>query len=119
MWMLGIAGQLIWPLFKWVAPWAGPKFSLFAVGGMLLIVLMGAPAVATWIHMRGELKEAVAEEGVRWHKAIQKANEDNDLKVNEAVAHALDEERRTPTPVDVAGLGRLCDKSKSCRDRKK
>jgi hypothetical protein len=119
MWILALAGQLIWPLFRWVAPWAGPRFTLFAIGGLLALVIAGAPAVGMYIHMRGELKEAVAAEGARWHQAIQKANEDNDIKVSEAVAHALEEERRDPTPGDVAGLGRLCQQSRACRDRKK
>jgi len=119
MWLIGLAGQFIWPLFRWVAPWAGPRFALIAVGGLLALVLMGAPAAWTWVHMRGELKQAVAEEAARWHKAIQKANEDNDIKVAEAVQHALDEEQRSPTPSDRAGLGRLCEQSRACRDRKK
>jgi hypothetical protein len=121
MWtVLGAAGSLIWPLFKWVAPWAGPRFSLIAIGGLLVLVIAGAPAFGMWIHMRGELKQAVAEEGARWHQAIQKANADHEARLTAALDAADHEERNDPTPA-VAGrqLVSLCDRSRACRDRKK
>lgn len=109
---LALAGRLASPLLAFV-PGFNPKAMMWFAGFFALLVVIGGPAGAVWIHMRGEVKTAEIARDLHWTTELQKAKAAHENRI----AEALDAARTTPAlPDTAAGLDELCRKSKTCRD---
>lgn len=54
-------GKLLLPLIASIAPWGGPKFGMALAFALGALVVVGGPAGAVWLNMRGEVKVAVSQ----------------------------------------------------------
>lgn len=105
---LALAGRLVSPLLAFV-PGLSPRLLMVLAGLFAALVVIGGPAGAVWLQMRGERATAVAVE--RQACELSKAE---DARVSaETLAHLLDriaksEEEETGTPADLCKRDPFC-----------
>lgn len=78
-------------------------------------MVVGGPAVAVWLHMRGEAKTAVETCNAEWN--VRLANAESEYA--QLAATALIDAAVVDTRVDVNGIGGMCRNDANCRDRSK
>jgi hypothetical protein len=106
--ILGLAGRLASPLLAFV-PGFNPKLLMWLAGLFLALVVIGGPAGAVWLNMRGEVKVAVTAE-----RAICKqAAAENEAASSKALANLLasiqaGDEDETGTAAEACKKDRFC-----------
>lgn len=105
---LALAGRLASPLLAFV-PGLNPKVLMFFAGCLAVLTVIGGPAGAVWLHMRGEVKAAATAE-----KTACELSKAEDAQVSaETLAHLLDrvakaEEDETGTAAEICKRDRFC-----------
>jgi hypothetical protein len=111
--LLSSLGRLAWPAIAGLVPQAGPKLTLGAIAGLLALIVIGGPAGAVWLHMRGEVKATRTACDLTWQNQLLKEKQSH----ADAIAAArLRAEQELPTPDAAAERLQLCRKSPTCRD---
>lgn len=105
----GFAGRVVG-----LVPWAGPRTTLALLYALLVIVMVGGPSGAVYIHMRAKM--AVAEESInaQWEAKLAIAEKQYVEMANAAIVAAIEVD---VVPSDGQQLDELCEQSPSCRDR--
>ncbi len=116
--MIALIGRLAWPVIKWTMPSIPPKLVMALIGAGLAIILMGAPALGVYIHMRGEVRQAALLRDAEWRDHLTKAEQAHDFDVADAVATAesvvLEDDAAERRGADHAA--RLLAADPRCRD---
>jgi hypothetical protein len=108
------AGGLLAPFTALLSPVSHPKLFIGLLITLLAVLIIGGPAGAVYLHMRGEVKAERLACNLEWRAQTTEANEKH--------ARALDAARKAaeavdPTPADGAARLRECSKSPTCRER--
>jgi hypothetical protein len=112
---IAFAGRLASPLLAFV-PGFNPKVVMVLAGLLGVCAVIGGPAGAVWLHMRGEVRSAATVEQARCEisKAEDaRANAESLAALLDRIAKAEADEPKTP-----AEEKKLCAKSKLCRGPK-
>jgi hypothetical protein len=118
MWIaLSWLGRLSWPVLGSLLPGISPKLMMVLAGFLAVLVAIGGPAGAVWLHMHGVVREARnTERNARDLYWIAKLNEENEIHEKRiAEANRTDE---PDLPADRAERVRVCASSPTCRSAK-
>lgn len=115
--LLSWAGRLAWPVLGSLLPGMSPRLIMGLAGLLAVLVVVGGPAGAVWLHMHGVVREARnTERNARDLYWIAKLNEENEIHEKRiAEANKADE---PDLPADRAERVRLCSRSATCRNAK-
>jgi hypothetical protein len=115
MWtFLALAGRLVSPLLAFV-PGLNPKVLIFFAGCLAVLTVIGGPAGAVWLHMRGEVKAAATAE-----KTACELSKAEAAQVSaETLAHLLDRIAKLEDDDEGKSAKELCASSPFCRTRGK
>jgi hypothetical protein len=108
------AGRLLWPAIGGLAPWGNPQVTIALLAGLLAVIVIGAPAGAVYLTMRGTVKAEGIACDLQWKTEIVDANQIHTAKLDAARKAA---DAVTGTPADSAERLRICQQSPTCRDR--
>jgi len=111
---LSTAGRLLWPAIGGIVPAGNPVIPITLLAGLLAAIVIGTPAAAVYLHMRGQVKAERIACNLDWKTEITDANQIHTAKLAEARKAA---EAVTGTPADRAERLRICQQSPTCRDR--
>lgn len=111
---LSFLGRLAWPVLGSLVPGMSPRLVMYLAGLLAVLVAVGGPAGAVWLHMHGARGEAVAA-----------ANSACELRISEgarasaeSLSHLLDiinkGEETAVEPASKADELALCKRSKQC-----
>ena len=114
--VLSWIGRFAWPWLKGLVPWGGPKTTMALTIGLLILVAVGGPVGAMWLHMRGSVRVCEETCDLRWKTKLA----DSERKHNETVDEAVEAGRSVPvTPRDRAQRLQLCRESPTCRENRR
>jgi hypothetical protein len=113
MWtLLGLAGRLASPLLAFV-PGFNPRALMLAAGFLVLLVAIGGPAGAVWLHMRGEVKAAATAEKTVCELATAESEAVSArLLVDLLATIEAGEEDETETAAKACERDRFCKKTR-------
>jgi hypothetical protein len=109
-------GRAAAPFLLSLVPGFSPKLVMYGAAVFAVLMAIGAPAGAVWLHMRGEVKKAEVARDLHWTLELQKANKSHDEKLAAALQAA---EAEQPISADRAERLRQCKGSSTCRDRRR
>ena len=112
--ILSAAGRLAWPAIGGIAPWGSPKATIALLIGLLAAIVVGTPAGAVYLHMRGSVRAERQICNLEWRTEIVEANETHGQKLEAARKAAEDV---VGTPADRAKRLLICQQSPTCRER--
>lgn len=99
---LALAGRLVSPLLAFV-PGLNPKVLMFFAGCLTVLTVIGGPAGAVWLHMRGEVKTATATEKAACDVKIANMQTAAERTIADILAEAA-EHQGPKTSAEVASL---------------
>jgi hypothetical protein len=115
--LLSWLGRFSWPLVGFLLPGMSPRLVMWLAGCLAVLVAVGGPAGAVWIHMRGVVREVRNTERLtrdaEWTRKLQQANHDHERELSEAI-NAAD---AVPALAADASLVELCRADDACRDK--
>jgi hypothetical protein len=114
--VLSWLGRLAWPVLGSLLPGLSPKLMMGVAAVLAALVVIGGPAGAVWLHMRGEVVAERQARDLHWRNELTKANETHAQKLAAARQAA---EAVPATPDDRALRLRVCEQSPTCRDRRR
>lgn len=121
---ISLLGWLAWPAIKWTVPSIGPKATLALIGAALAVLLMGAPALGVWIHMRGAVTQAELNRDAWWKNKLDIAETQHDWIVADAIDRAesvvlADDAAARRGPDHVARLLSADPRCRDCREKRR
>lgn len=109
-------GRAAWPLLGSLVPGISPRLVMVALGALAVLVVVGGPAGAVWLHMNGKAKgmKVAADMACEFRISTQRT------EAAESMAHLLGIINSLPVdePKTDAEEAALCKKSKLCRGAK-
>lgn len=113
MWSgLATIGAAVWPLLKWLVPWAGPRFNV------ILAVVVAVGGFFLWDHVSDQreinaaVRKAEARVNAEWRQSLDAERKQHDREVARAREAA---DSIPPTPERPDDLERLCRSDPACR----
>jgi hypothetical protein len=107
-------GRLLWPAIGGIVPAGNPAITIALLASLLAAIVIGTPAAAVYLHMRGQVKAERIACNLDWKTEITDANQIHTTKLADARKAA---EAVAGTPADRAERLRICQQSPTCRDR--
>lgn len=103
-------------ILSWLIPWAGPRATMALMYALVSIIVIGGPAGAVYIHMRGKMASQEMAINAEWKAKLADARNEYIQIAADAISGALSV---SDTPGNIDDLKRLCAESAACRDRAK
>lgn len=116
MGILAAIGAAAWPILRALVPWAGPKTTMALIVALGLLASHGAVAGYVWVKGYQSRVEAVANARAEFREALAREKEAHDARVQAAIEAA---EHEQPISSDRAERMRQCQRSATCRDRRR
>lgn len=107
--LIGIAASRVVGL----VPWAGPRTMLAILYACLIVMAVGGPSMAVWMHMRGQMTNLELKINAEWAAKLSAAESEYARLASEAAMDAAS----VVVPDTSTDVMRMCGKSNACRDR--
>lgn len=109
-------GRLSWPLIGSLVPGINPKLVMWLAGALAVLVAVGGPAGAVWLHMNGARGEAVKTANARCELRMADGARISAESLSRVLGVIKAGEEAAPEPRTKAEERTLCRKSKLCRE---
>ena len=111
---LAWVGRIFSPAVASLTPGISPRLIMALAGALVILVAVGAPAGAVYIHMHGKQREAVSVERVACDLRISQGEAESATIL--AGIMATIQEDDGDEPENAAAERKLCKRSKLCRE---